>query len=81
MPVIAYNVLPAEWDRFKAGFLSRYPNPPAMPGMPTYTDDEWINECGRRFFQQAYEYGARRLAAADAQLLHSIFKLGQGAPS
>lgn len=78
--IIAYNILPDEIEEFKAGFIKRRPVPTNDQGVPLMTEQDWMQECGRHYFQTMYEQGARQIAHDAAQTLNSVIKVGQGAP-
>lgn len=80
MPVIAFNILPQEYDRFKAGFLKRFAVPKTPQGVPQMSEDDWLQERGRIFFQHAYEAGERQIAHDFVVPMQSIIAIGTGPP-
>lgn len=76
--IIAYRIAHDEEIQFLEGFLNRFPIPPAEQGEQQLTPEQWLHEKGRKFFQYAYEQGARQAAHDAAVVLQSIIKVGTG---
>ncbi len=61
---VTYTILDAKYDDFLTGFLKGKPNVETNKetGELEFTDNQWVKECGKRFFKRFYRIGKNKIA-------------------